>query len=169
MANTHDGAAGGVSAERASQLARGEITLGEFAGLGRERLYEIAAEGYRMLDAGRLDEALAVYRGLVAADPFDSVFRCHLAATQLRRGDADAALREFDAALRLNVANVDALSGRGEALLSRGRVAEAVRDLNAALELDPQLKRPTTERARSLLLALRQAAAATRSSAGRKG
>lgn len=143
--------------ERLERLARGETTVAEFAGVGREELYAMARVGYRMLCAGRLAEARAIYGGLVAADPSDSVFRCHLAATHLRAGDTEEAISEFDAALRFNVANVDALSGRGEALLMSGCAAEAVRDLTAALRLDPEARRPSTLRARQLLAALREA------------
>nr|MDQ3805263.1 hypothetical protein [Acidobacteriota bacterium] len=91
----------GVPPELAARLVRGEITLAEFAGLRREELYAIAQVGYQLLNGGRLEDARAVYRGLAAADPFDSVFRCHLAAAHLRLGDADEAVKEFNAALRL--------------------------------------------------------------------
>ncbi|HEX8189974.1 MAG TPA: tetratricopeptide repeat protein [Pyrinomonadaceae bacterium] len=144
--------------EAAGRLATGQATLAEFLGLGREQLYEIAGRAYALLNSGRLEEALVIYRGLVAADPADSVFRCHLGAAELRRGRAAEAEAEFDAALRFNRANVDALSGRGEARLRLGRVVEAVGDFRAALELDPQARRPSTLRARALLVSLRQAA-----------
>ena len=135
------------------------MTLAEFAGLPREELYAIASVGHQLLCGGKLDEARTIYRGLVAADPYDSVFRCHLAATHLRLGETGAALEEFSAALRFNVANVEALAGRGEAYLSRGQFVEAVRDLNAAVELDPGARRASTARARVLLRALKESAA----------
>jgi tetratricopeptide (TPR) repeat protein len=144
--------------EAAERLATGQTTLAEFLGLGREQLYEIAGRAYGLLNSGKLEEAHAIYRGLVAADPTDSVFRCHLGAAELRRGRAAEAEVEFDAALRFNRSNVDALSGRGEARLCLGRIAEAVKDLRAAVELDPQARRPSTIRARALLVSLRQAA-----------
>lgn len=147
-----------ASREKALRLARGEITLAQYAGLRRVELYAIAREAYRLMCGGRLAEALTIYRGLAAADPYDSVFRCHLAAALLRTGDAEAALTEFDAALRLNVANGDALSGRGEARLRLGQFSEAVKDLTAAVALDPKAARPSTARALSLLNAVREAA-----------
>jgi tetratricopeptide (TPR) repeat protein len=147
-----------ASREKALRLARGEITLAQYAGLRREELYAVARTAYRLLNGGRLEEALTIYRGLAAADPYDSVFRCHLAATLLRLGDAESALAEFDAALRLNVASVDALSGRGEARLRLGHFNEAVKDLSAAAALDPHAARPSTARALSLLKAIREAA-----------
>jgi Flp pilus assembly protein TadD len=140
------------------RLARGEMTLAQYAGLRREELYAVARTAYQLLNGGRLEEALTIYRGLAAADPYDSVFRCHLAATLLRLGDAQSSLAEFDAALRLNVASVDALSGRGEAHLRLGHFNEAVKDLSAAAALDPKASRPSTARALSLLKAVREAA-----------
>lgn len=146
--------------EAAERLATGQSTLAEFLGLGRERLYEIAVRAYGLMNSGRLEEALAIYRGLVAAEPSDSVFRCHLAAAELRRGRAAEAEAEFTAALRFNLANADALSGRGEARLRLGRVGDAVEDLRRALELDPQARRPSTIRARALLVSLSRKAVA---------
>jgi tetratricopeptide (TPR) repeat protein len=147
-----------VSRAAAERLATGQSTLAEFIGLGRERLYEIAHTAYGLMNAGKLEEAHVIYSGLVAADPFDSVFRCHLGAVELRRGRAAEAAAEFDAAIRFNRANADALAGRGEARLRLGRVGEAVEDLRAAVALDPPARRPSTIRARALLASLRQAA-----------
>jgi tetratricopeptide (TPR) repeat protein len=110
------------------------------------------------MNSGRVDEARTIYRGLAAADPHDSVFRCHLGAAELRLGHADAAVEQFAAALRFNHANADALAGRGEAHLRSGRLTEAVRDLRAAVALDPPARRPSTIRARALLVALQQTA-----------
>lgn len=142
--------------EAAERLATGQSTLAEFLGLDRKQLYEVAGRAYGLMNSGRLEEAQVIYRGLVAADPTDSVFRCHLGAVELRRGHAAEAEAEFDAALRFNRANVDALSGRGEARLHLGRVVEAVADLRSAIELDPQARRPSTIRARAILLSLRR-------------
>ena len=152
----------GVSPQLAARLACGEITLAEFAGLSREQQYQIAAIGYSMMNSGKLEEARAIYRGLVAASPYDSVFHCHLAAAHLRTGEVDEALAHFDLALRYNIANVDALVGRGETFLNRGQFVEALKDLRAALELDTQARRPSTMRARAMLLALKEAAAQKR-------
>jgi len=150
--------ANALDREAAERLATGQATLSEFLGLGRGRLYEIAGRAYGLMNSGKLEEALVIYRELVAADPTDSVFRCHLGAAELRRGRAAEAEVEFAAALRFNRANVDALSGRGEARLRLGRIGEAVEDLRAALELDPQARRPSALRARALLLSLRRQA-----------
>lgn len=154
----------------AERLVGGEINLAEFVGLGREALYTIARVGYQFLNGGRVEQARQVYRGLVAADPYDSVFRCHLAAAHHRLGDLDEAVKEYTAALRFNYANVDALAGRSEIFLQRGRIAEAIADLHAVITHDPHGQRATTLRARAILPALRDAAAqATRQSPAASG
>lgn len=147
-----------VPPELAAQLIRGEITLADFTGLNRAALYAIAEYGYRMFTSGKLEEARTIYRGLVAADPLDSVFHCHLAATHHRLGEHDEALNEYTSALRFNVANVDALVGRGEILLQRGQLSEAFADLTSAIKLDPQGKLTSTVRAGAILNALKKAA-----------
>jgi tetratricopeptide (TPR) repeat protein len=144
--------------EAAERLATGEATLAEFVGLRRERLYEIAGVAYELMNSGRVDEARTIYRGLAAAAPFDSVFRCHLGAAALRLGRAEEAEREFTTALRFNHANADALAGRGEARLRLGRLNEAVSDLRASVALDPAARRSSAIRARALLVALQQTA-----------
>jgi tetratricopeptide (TPR) repeat protein len=143
--------------ELAARLVTGQITLGEYVGLNKNDLYVIAKQAYELLESGRLEEARDLYQGLVAADPYDSVFHCHLGATLLRSGEADAAFDEFNYALQFNIANGDALVGRGEIHLQRGALKEAVADLGKAIELDPDGKRVSTARAKAALLTLKDA------------
>ena len=140
------------------KLATGQTTLAETVGLSREQLYEIAQQGYQLLNSGKLEEARQIYAGLVAANPFDSVFHCHLGAVYWRMGDLEKAFEEYDASLRFNIANVDALAGRGELYLTKGDAKKGIADLRTALENDPEGKHPATIRARGLLLSLRNAA-----------
>lgn len=140
---------------RAAQLADGQITLAEYVGLGKKELYVIAEQAHRLLISGKLEEAKDIYQGLVAADPYDSVFHCHLGAAQLRLGKPDEAFEQFELSLQYNIHNVDAFVGRAEILLSRGDVPAAIADFTRALELDKEGKRASTMRARATLLALK--------------
>lgn len=146
-----------VPPELAARLVGGQINLAEFVGLRREQLYAIAQVGYQFYNSGKVEAARDIYQGLVAADPYDSVFRCHLAATHHRLGEFDEAVAEYTEALRYNVANQDALAGRGEIYLQRGQLAEALADLGQAIQLDPEGKRDTTLRARAILIAIQDA------------
>lgn len=143
-------------AERAARLADGQITLAEFVGLGKKELYAIAQQAHQLLGSGKLEEAKDIYQGLVAADPYDSVFHCHLGATLLRLGNADEAFEQFQLSLQYNIHNVDAFVGRGEIHFTRGNLPEAVADFTKALELDKEVKRASTMRARATLIALKE-------------
>ena len=150
--------AASVPPELAHKLVSGQITLAEFAGLKRETLYAIAETGYKLLNSGKLEQALDIYRGLVAASPYDSVFHCHLGATLHRLGRIDEAVEEYTAALRFNIANADALAARGEIHLQQGRLPEAIADSKRAVEVDPEGRKPSSVRARAILLGLKEAA-----------
>jgi len=136
-----------------AQLVRGEVTLADVFGLDRESLYEIARLGYALLNSGNLREAKQIYSGLVAADPYDSVFHCHLAAAHHWLGELDDAFQEYSEALNLNFANVDALVGRAEIQISRGELAAGIAALRQAIEIDLESARTSTARARALLRA----------------
>ena len=138
------------------RLLRGELTLADVFGLDQQALYEIAAIGYDFLISGKLTEAKRVYEGLVAADPYDSVFHCHLAATHHKLGDLEDAFRHYERSLELNRANGDALVGRGEIHLMRGELLQGLSDLKCAVTLDTDLKRSSSVRAQQLLLALKR-------------
>jgi len=135
------------------KLFRGEITLADAFGLDRKSLYEIANIAYGLFSSGNLREAKEIYLGLVAADPYDSVFHCHLGAVHHRLGEVDDAYRHYNKALNLNLANVDAMVGRAEIQLARGNKAEGIAALKRAIEIEPQSSRPSIARARALLLA----------------
>lgn len=139
------------------RLATGQITLAEYVGLDKKQLYEIAKQGYQLLESGKIEEAKEIYQGLVLADPYDSVFHCHLGSILVRLNNHDEAFEQFELALNYNIANVDAFVGRGEIYLSRGQVTEAIEDFKKAIELDSEGKRGSTIRARAILLALKDA------------
>jgi len=147
-----------VPPELAERLVKGEITLGEFFGLSPNVLYGIAKIAYQLLNTGRVDAALDIYKGLVAASPYDSVFHCHLAACYYTRENYDLAMKHFERSLEINLSNVDALVGRGELQLRKGKIPEALMDWKKAIDLEPDAKRASTKRARSNILMLKEMA-----------
>lgn len=139
------------------KLVRGEITIADYIGLDKERQYEIAKKGYQLMETGRLEEAEEIFLGLVAADPYDSVFHSQLGAIMFRKQDYAEAFRQFDDSIRLNKANVDALAARGELYLMKQEYEAGISDLKQAVENDPEGSRQSSVRARAILLSLRDA------------
>ena len=139
-----------------ARLLRGEVIFADVFGLDRTALYQIANIGFSLLNSGKLTEAKQIYEGLVAADPYDSVFHCHLGAAHHRLGELNQAFEQYEAAIQLNHANGDALVGRGEIHLVRGEVVKGVSDLKSAVVFDREGIRPSTARAHNLLLAVKQ-------------
>jgi tetratricopeptide (TPR) repeat protein len=144
--------------EIGEKLVAGDITPAQYLGLSQKQLYEIATTGNNMLKRGDLEKARDIFLGLVAASPYDSVFHVNLAFAYHQLKQFSEAMEEYTTSLRLNIANVDALVGRSELYLQEGKLEEALKDILAALKLDPDAKRDTTKRARATLAMLQKKA-----------
>jgi tetratricopeptide (TPR) repeat protein len=93
---------------------------------------------------GDFDRAIADYEAALAIAPADAAVRADLAASHLRRGDANillgeeaAAEADYAAAIELDPDNPLAYDRRARLLLAKGDAAGAVADLRIALEQDP--------------------------------
>jgi tetratricopeptide (TPR) repeat protein len=139
------------------KLGSGQITIAEYVGLGKRELYDIAKHGYKLLERGKIDEAREIYQGLVSADPYDSVFHCHLGSIYARQNEQDKAFEQFNLAIQYNIQNVDAFVGRGEIFLSKGEIQKAIDDFKRATEFDKEDKHGSTIRAKAILFALKDA------------
>lgn len=87
--------------------------------------------------AGRLPEAEARYRRVLAARPGDPDANNNLGHICAGRGQAQAALEHYLCAVRAAPGHALARNNLGAALLSAGRAAEAAPHLEAALRADP--------------------------------
>jgi predicted AlkP superfamily pyrophosphatase or phosphodiesterase/Flp pilus assembly protein TadD len=90
-----------------------------------------------LFSEGRYAEAAAAYEALVARDPNDGALRASLAGALGALGRYDDALREIDAAVRLQPLNPEAHHNRAVIHERRGDVAAAVADYEAALRYAP--------------------------------
>lgn len=144
-----------IPKELADKVARGELTLGELIGLSKASLYAIAQMGHEMAQTSP-ERAAAVFKGLVAASPYDAVFQGHLAAAYYALERHEEALVCFEKAVELNPTYVDALAGCGELYLRQGEVQKAVDHLARAVHLDSGKKRPSALRAQATLSLLKK-------------
>ena len=104
----------------------------------------IAGEGQLHAAVGRSASAAADVAGAIQsflravdANPNDAAHHKHLAVSLVQQDRAAEALVEFIAALLINAADAEALTGIGQIHLNAGRDAEAVDALRRATEIAP--------------------------------
>ncbi len=107
-------------------------------------------QAMQLHQAGRLAEAEALYRQVLALAPRAPNLRANLGGLLLSRGQAQEALAHLDAALALAPGLVPALTNRGLALRALNRHAAALADLDKVVFLAPQDARARVNRASAL-------------------
>ncbi len=95
-------------------------------------------EGWARLQAGRPDEAAAIFTDISRGTPGFYPARAAHGYARLAGRDPAGAIASFDAALAARPGYVAALAGRSEALLAAGRGVEAIAALEALIAADPQ-------------------------------
>jgi len=96
------------------------------------------AIGIALADAGRLEEALGVFAGILARDPRDPVARQNAGIAFLKGERVNDAVRSLDAALAINERLPLAWNARGVAKAKLGDFREASRSWERAAALDPR-------------------------------
>jgi tetratricopeptide (TPR) repeat protein len=94
-------------------------------------------QALRLHQAGQLDEAAAIYRRILAANPRHPDALHLLGLVALQRGDRAAALERIDAAIAISGGVAEYHHNRGVALLRLGRQGEAEPSFRRALQLKP--------------------------------
>ena len=90
-----------------------------------------------LFDAGKLNQAIDVYRQAISVDPSDPAIYVSLAQAQIFSGDYKGALDSAENALLLNPDNSMAHAVRAWAQDFEGNPLEAEASIKRALELDP--------------------------------
>ena len=96
------------------------------------------AIGIALADAGRLEEALGIFAGILARDRGDAVARQNAGIAFLKGGRVKEALASLDAALAINDRLPLAWNARGVAQAKLGDFREASRSWERAAALDPR-------------------------------
>jgi tetratricopeptide (TPR) repeat protein len=89
----------------------------------------LVSEGVKAQQAGNLDEAVGLYEAALAVDPANRAAYIALAQVASAQGLPGKAIRFYREALRLDPNDVAALAGQGEAMVQRGAVEKARRNL----------------------------------------
>ena len=93
--------------------------------------------GTELQAEGRLDEAVAQYRQVLALTPDDALAHSNLGTALAAQGRLDEAVGHYERALALVPGDADTHSNLGNALLSLGRPDEGVASMRRALDIDP--------------------------------
>lgn len=143
---------------RLKRFAAGGLTWAEVEGISAAEALQVARAGCALAAAGRLEEALLLFEGLVECNPHDSASRAALGTVYQRLGRVADALVQYDAALVKDPLNPTALANRGELHLRQGH-RQGIADLALAAKVDPHGETPGGRRAKAWLQALERAAA----------
>lgn len=97
-------------------------------------LYDLL--GGRLEKAGRIDEALALYRTALTQANESARLHSRIADLLLRRGDKDTAIVEYEKAAQINPADLDSANNLATAYLEKGRLPDAERVFKLILATD---------------------------------
>lgn len=139
--------------ESFKKFVLGEITWAELTGLTMQEAYAFAEIAYNLFEQGKYDQAQTIVEGLVISNPYDGYFHGLLGAIYGRKGMHEEAAEEYSIALELDPQNLSAYVNRAEILLQHGEIELALKDLKAAVDLDPKGEKPFGVRARALAAA----------------
>lgn len=141
--------------------------IGTRAGARSRRLLRVAAAAVlaalgalTFVQARAYHDLPTLWRDTLAKNPGSWIANHNLALAELDAGDASAALRHFDAAIRAKPGAAESWTGRGMARARRGEWDTAVADLDRAVALDPDYAPARLHRGEALLEAGRPGAAA---------
>jgi predicted AlkP superfamily phosphohydrolase/phosphomutase/Flp pilus assembly protein TadD len=90
-----------------------------------------------LFEQGKHKEAAEAYRRLVAQSPDDASLRTSLAGALGAMGLYDEAMKELDAAIRVQPLNVEAYHNRGAVFERKGKPELAVREYRTAVRYNP--------------------------------
>jgi arylsulfatase A-like enzyme/thioredoxin-like negative regulator of GroEL len=110
-----------------------------------KRLADLDRDVHRGVEAfstGRMVEAIALYRGIIAKRPDMAIAYRHLAFVEWQRGNVDGAIAVLEQGLKAGVTGASILSQLGSYLTDAGRPAEAVK-LVEPLAADPNVDSDT--------------------------
>jgi Flp pilus assembly protein TadD len=113
----------------------GQMSLGAAAKWDKDEIRIISEVAYSLAQQGRSQESIVLFEGLLAIAPATAYFQSALGALHLRNGNYAHAVGRFNAALNIEPNDLVALVNRGESFIKLGKITEARRDLEKAVEI----------------------------------
>jgi tetratricopeptide (TPR) repeat protein len=129
-------------------------SLREQIGISPDEMLEIAAVGSIFYRQGNLEKAKDIFEGLVELDSDMFEIQSCLASFFTKVREDDRALLHIDRAISLNPENVAPYVNRAEINIRRFNLEKVVADISKVIELDPKIRNPDANRARTMLLGI---------------
>jgi len=139
-----------IEKNKLDQFRKGQIRFTQLFQFHGNQIASLLLCGYNFFNYGRLQEAKNIFEGLSLLDPDIPYVNCILGAIYQRLGKIDLAVLRYSQAITLFPQDIVALTNRAEIYLSEGKFLDAAIDLKKVIELDPENKNPTANRARML-------------------
>lgn len=143
--------------EKIEQFKKGKLKFTELFALDAGQIAALLLMGHTYYAQGQLDDAKKVFEGLAVLDWKNAYVHGILGSIYQQEERWEAAIARYSMALSQFPLDVNSLTNRGEIYLRLGKFRESADDLKKAIELDPEKKNPSANRAR-MLIALTQEA-----------
>lgn len=145
------------------RFASNKISIADVARLPRKQLMRLAEVGHLKLKYGRYEEAHEIFNALARVDHKNYYFRSALGGVFQKMKKWIEAVANYSMALILNPNDIVSLVNRGEVFLRHEKYKRAAEDFRKAILLDRAGKNLWSNRARSLVIALKRSIEAKKS------
>lgn len=133
-----------------------KVSIAELKGITREQLFQLADVGHTKFKHGRLDEAEKIFQGLIVLDHRNAYFHGMMGAVHQKLNRPIEAIMEYSQSLKINKRDISTYVNRGELYLRHKNYKKAAEDFRNAILLDPSGLNLWSNRARSLVIALKR-------------
>ena len=136
--------------EKMKPFLEGDMGWLDLLNLSPEEQQKMAEMGYHQFQAGYLDEAEVIFKGLTVIEPENYYYHSMLGAIYQRKKMLPESIVEYSMAIHENAADIVSLTNRGEVFIDVGLYKQAQDDLELAIALDPEGQDPWGRRAENL-------------------
>ena len=133
-----------------------KISPADLMGLSKKKLSRLAELGYVKYKYGRYAEALQIFKTLATLESVNAYYHTALGGVHQKMGQFVDAVVDYTRALRINAKEICPHVNRGEIYLRHKNYRKAAEDFRSAILLDPNGRNLWSNRARSLVIALKR-------------
>lgn len=137
--------------EKFKKFIEGEMTWAEVSSIPKALLKEITQIAYLKFKMAEYAVAETLFKGLAIIDHNNWYYRSALGAIYQKQKLFDQAIDEYSVSLMFQEQELSTLVNRGECYYSLGKMDEARKDFEKALELDKSQTNRWAKRAHALL------------------